>query len=201
MSRYNRKDALYQRAKDEGFRSRAAYKLKELNKKYKFLRPGARVVELGAWPGGWLQVIAQEIGPTGVGIGVDLVPIESLGLPQVISVTGDLRDEGVQNEIVTHSGGLLDAVLSDMSPKLTGIREADAMQTVACAELAFHIAEKLLRPAGIFVTKVFKSNEADQFVKMIRPRFNQLQREELDATRATSNEYYVVGIGFRGASK
>ncbi len=195
---YNRTDHLYRKAKEEGFRSRAAYKLIELNKRFKAIGPGSRVLDLGAWPGGWLQVAADLVGSSGVVVGIDLVAIEPLPFPQVRLITGDAADEDVQSQAFGIAGGKFQAVLSDMSPKLTGIKEADRAATIGCAELAFHIATKTLENDGTLIIKLFKSNEAEQFVKMIRPMFNKVSRSELDATRKTSNEFYVVGSGFKG---
>lgn len=195
---YNRTDHLYRKAKEEGYRSRAAYKLIELNQRFRLLRAGGAVLDLGAWPGGWLQVAAEAVGPSGKVVGVDLVAIDPMEASHVSLITGNVSLPEVQNEAFKLAEGKFDVVLSDMSPKLTGIKEVDRNGALACADLAWEIATKTLAPEGVLVVKVFKSAEAEQFVKTIRPRFNKVVRSELDATRKTSNEFYVVATGYRG---
>lgn len=195
---YNRTDHLYKKAKEEGYRSRAAYKLIELNQRFHALTAGARVLDLGAWPGGWLQVASEVVGTDGIVVGIDLVPIEPLPGKNVHLITGNAADPEIQSRAFALAGGKFNAVLSDMSPKLSGIKEADRAATIGCAELALGIAGQTLELGGTLIIKLFKSNEAEQFVKSIRPMFNKVSRSELDATRKTSNEFYVVGSGFKG---
>ena len=196
---YNRKDHFYERAKQEGFASRAAYKLKELQSKHRLIKQGYSVLDLGAWPGGWCEVAAKLTGPSGVVVGIDFVQIE-ISLPKYVHfLKGDVGDENILAQAVELAGGHFNAVISDMSPKLTGIREVDALATTGCGELALFVAEKLLLPGGSLAVKLFKSAEADLFVKSARPLFNKLVRNELSSTRRTSNEFYMVGLGFRGS--
>jgi 23S rRNA (uridine2552-2'-O)-methyltransferase len=197
---YNRTDHLYHKAKEEGYRSRASFKLLEMNNRFRLLKKGGRVLDLGAWPGGWLQVAAEIVGSDGVVVGIDLVPIEPLPESNVHLLTGDARDEAVQAKAFAFAKGKFHVVLSDMSPKLTGIKEADRLGSVSCAELALHIAQQTLVGGGGLVIKLFKSPEAEEFVKMMRPMFNKVTRSELDATRNTSNEFYVIGTGFKTTS-
>jgi len=199
--KYKPRDHLHQKAKAEGYRSRASYKLIELDQKYRLLKPGAKVLDLGAWPGGWLQVAASKVGKSGVVVGIDLVEIEDLKLPQVKTFTGDIRDEEVLSSALEHGQGGFDLVLSDMSAKLTGIREVDNLASIGLVEMALYICGQALLPGGHFVAKVFKSNEAEQFVKNSRALFNKLNRAELSSSRKTSNEYYVVGVGFKGKTE
>ena len=156
MADYNRKDHLYHKAKEEGFESRAAYKLIEIQQTYKVIPHGGHVLDVGAWPGGWTQVCLDIVGPKGAVTAIDLVPIESIGDPRCTCITGDARD---LEEILGHPGPCFDAVISDMSPKLTGIKEADQAGTVACAELALYVAQQLLKKGGSFVVKVFKGGQ------------------------------------------
>ena len=193
-SDYNRKDHLYQKAKDEGYRSRAAYKLLEIQESYKVIPQGAAVLDVGAWPGGWTQVALEIVGPKGTVTGIDLQALDPIEDPRCTLITGDARD---LEEILGHPEPCFDAVISDMSPKLTGIKEADQAGTVGCAELALYVAQQLLKKGGSFVVKVFKGGEVEGFVKSARPMFNKLIRSELKSTRATSNEFYVIGLGFK----
>ena len=194
---YNRKDHLYNKAKEDGYRSRAAYKLIELNNSYGILKRGFKVLDLGAWPGGWLQVAAGTVSESGRVVGIDLALIDPLANTNVKVVHGDVRDEVNIAAALEFAGDRFDLVLSDMSTKLTGIKEADQAATVVVAELALFIAQQVLRPAGNLVIKVFKSNETDQFVKTLRPLFNKINRTELDASRSTSKEYYLVALGLK----
>jgi len=194
---YNRKDRFYELAKAEGYRSRAAYKLKELNQRFKFLAHGAHVLDLGSWPGGWTQVAAQAVGERGLVVSIDLVPLEPLPQENVRLIAGDARDESSLNAIRSYAPNV-SVIISDMSPKLTGIKVADQMGTVACAELAVWVAQQVLKPGGTLVMKVFKGNETDQFHRANRTLFEKLNRIELESTRKTSNEFYLVGQGFKG---
>ncbi len=196
---YNRKDHLYKKAKDDGHRSRAAYKLLEIDQKHKILRYGSKILDLGAWPGGWLQIAASKVGPRGLVVGIDLKEIEDFGEPNVRVLQGDVRDKESLEAMLELAGGKYDTVISDMSPKLTGIKEVDSAQTVGCAELALWVAQQTLKHGGSFAVKLFKAAGADEFVKSTRPYFNKVVRLELKSTRKTSNEFYVVGLGFKGS--
>jgi 23S rRNA (uridine2552-2'-O)-methyltransferase len=193
-SEYNRKDHLYQKAKDEGYRSRAAYKLLEIQQSYKIIPQGAHVLDVGAWPGGWTQVALELVGPKGAVTAIDLQALDPIDDPRCSLIAGDARD---LEEILGHPEPCFDVVISDMSPKLTGIKEADQAGTVGCAELALYVAQQLLKKGGSFAVKVFKGGEVEGFVKSARPMFNKLIRSELKSTRATSNEFYIIGLGFK----
>ena len=194
-SKYNRKDHLYQRAKEDGYRSRAAYKLIEIQEDYKIIPPNSAVLDVGAWPGGWCQVALEYVGPRGSVTGIDLVTVEPIDDPRCHLITGDARD---LDTLLPDQMGSFDCVISDMSPKLTGIKEADQAGTVGCAELALYVAQQHLKKGGNFAVKVFKGGEVEGFVKSARPMFNKLVRSELNSTRNTSNEFYVIGLGFKG---
>jgi len=194
---YNRKDHLYQKAKEQGYRSRASFKLLELNKKYSLVKRGSRILDLGAWPGGWLQAASEHMGETGIAVGIDLVEIERFNDPRILELQGDVRDEEVVQKAISFAGGLFDVVVSDMSPKLTGIPEVDRTATVGLNELALWVCKTTLVKGGAFVTKVFKGNETEEFVRAARPSFDKVVRTELDATRKTSQEFYVVGMGYK----
>ncbi len=194
-SQYNRKDHLYQKAKDEGYRSRAAYKLVELQQNHKLIQPGSHVLDVGAWPGGWTQVALEFVGPSGSVTGIDLVEMEPINDPRCTLITGDARDI---ESYLKNPEMRFDVVMSDMSHKLTGIKEADQAAIVGIAELARYVAQQNLKKGGNFVVKVFKGSEVEGFVKSTRPMFNKVLRSELKSTRNTSNEFYVIGLGFKG---
>jgi 23S rRNA (uridine2552-2'-O)-methyltransferase len=193
-SKYNRKDHLYQKAKEEGYRSRAAYKLLEIQETYGIIKSGYKVLDVGAWPGGWCQVALELVGSSGEVVGIDLVPIDPIADSRFRSITADARNV---TDLFPPDGALFDSVISDMSPKLTGIKEADQAGTVACAELALFVATQVLKEKGNFVVKVFKGGDVEGFVKQARPMFNKLVRTELKSTRNTSNEFYIIGLGFK----
>lgn len=194
---YQRKDHYYNKAKAEGARSRAYFKLQELDKKFRLLKAGDRVLDLGAWPGGWLQYVQQRVGARGLGVGIDLAAIEGFSSANIEVLEGDVRDEAVLAEALRLSGRRFDVLLSDLAPKLTGIREVDHAAAAGLAETALWAAGETLRDGGNFVVKVFMSSEAQEFVRRVRSMFNECKREELRSSRKTSTEFYVVGLGFK----
>jgi 23S rRNA (uridine2552-2'-O)-methyltransferase len=194
MSEYNRKDHLYQKAKDEGYRSRAAYKLIEIQDAYKIIKNGDRVLDVGAWPGGWTQVALQFVGGSGNVTAIDLQPLDPIDDSRCSLIAGDARD---LDDILGLKEPSFDVVISDMSAKLTGIKEADQAAAVGCAELALYVAQQMLKNGGNFAVKVFKGGDVEGFVKSTRPMFNKLVRSELKSSRNTSNEFYIIGLGFK----
>lgn len=192
---YDRKDHFYKKAKSQGLRSRANFKLQELNEKYKLLREGHKVLDLGAWPGGWLQYSLTCIGSKGKAVGIDLVEIEDLGDKRLITITGDVTEDENIKQAIDFAGSKFDVVVSDMSPKLSGVKESDQARAAGLVELACNVAERTLVKGGNFVCKTFKGQDTDQIFKTIKPKFTKLLRSELDSSRKTSNEYYIVGLG------
>jgi 23S rRNA (uridine2552-2'-O)-methyltransferase len=196
---YERKDALYHRAKREGLRSRAAYKLEELQRAQRVLRAGQRVVDLGAWPGGWLQVAAGMVGPAGRVVGVDVAPIEPFAdLANVIAIQADLSQPGVEATILEALGGTADVVLSDAAPKLTGVRATDRAREEALLEAVEALVLRLLRPGGALVLKVLEGPEAQAVARRLGRRFATAKTTRLEATRPGSSEKYLIAKGFRG---
>jgi 23S rRNA (uridine2552-2'-O)-methyltransferase len=158
------------------------------------MRPDSHVLDVGAWPGGWTQVVLEYLGPKGSITGIDLQAVDPIDDPRCRLITGDARD---LDTLLGTSEPCFDCVISDMSPKLTGIKEADQAGTVACAELALYVAQQYLTHGGSFVAKVFKGGQVEGFVKSARPMFNKVVRSELASTRNSSNEFYVIGLGFK----
>lgn len=143
-----------------------------------------------------MQVASKAVGPSGSVVGVDLVTIDPLPHQNVQFIEGDARSEEMLAQLDSLVPDKFHSIISDMSPKLTGIREADMFGSVACAEACLEIAKHLLLPNGSFVVKLFKSQESDNFVKAVRPLFDKIKRCELESTRSTSKEFYFVGLGW-----
>jgi 23S rRNA (uridine2552-2'-O)-methyltransferase len=196
---YQRKDAFHQRAKREGFRSRAAYKLQEIQRRTQVLRRGQRVIDLGCWPGGWLQVAAGGVGPSGRVVGVDLAAIEPpLDNANVIALMGDLAQASVREAVLAAVGGPADVLLSDAAPKLTGVRATDRAregELLAAIEAAL---PELLRAGGALVLKLMEGPEAQAAEQRLRARFAGARSLRPDASRKGTTERYWIGTGFRG---
>lgn len=197
---YERKDAYYRRAKSEGFRSRAAYKLLEIDRRLKILRRGDRVVDLGSWPGGWLQVAAAAVGPGGRVVGIDLVAVDPLPEAWVTLFCADLADENVQARIGAALGGPADVVLSDMAPKLSGIRARDEARASELVHLALGFARRHLRPGGRFLVKLFDGPESNQLLAELRKSFGKVKGIRPEATRRGSAELYADCSDYRAGA-
>lgn len=196
---YRRKDAFYERAKAAGYRSRAAYKLQELARRYRLIRPGDHVVDLGAWPGGWLQVAAQLTGRSGFVLGIDLVAIEPLAETWVTCLRGDVRQAAVQEDILRLCGGRVGVLLSDMAPKLTGVRASDEARMEELVESTLVVARRILKPGGRLLMKVFAGPDTRPILTALRAIFREVKMTRPESSRSGSAEMYVVGLGFRGA--
>ena len=194
-------DPYVKRSVSEGFRSRAAYKLSEIDDKDRLLRPGMVVVDLGAAPGSWTQVARQRLlgrdgNINGRLIALDLLPM--LGLPGVEVIQGDFHDETVENQLVTWLGGdRVDLVLSDMAPNLSGIAAADSARSLLLAELAADFAVKYLQPNGAFLVKAFQGSGYSQYVEKLKRVFHSVTVRKPAASRETSAEVYLLGRQLR----
>ena len=183
-------------ARRQGLRSRAAFKLQQLDERFRLLRPGMRVVDLGCAPGGWSQVAAERVGPSGAVVGIDLSETDSL--PGATLLHGDFRDPEAMAAIRAALGGPADLVLSDMAAPATGHAPTDHLRIVALAEDAFALAQTLLRPGGAFVAKVFQGGAEGALLAALKQSFAELRHAKPAASRAESAETYVVAKGFRG---
>jgi 23S rRNA (uridine2552-2'-O)-methyltransferase len=195
---YERRDHLYRKAKAQGLRSRAAFKLEDLDRG--LLGPGHRVIDLGCWPGGWLQVASRRVGAGGRVVGVDARAMAPLALENVRVVHGDVRGDEVIEEAGRELGGPADVVLSDMSPSLTGIRDRDQAAASELVRRALAVASRLLRPGGSLVCKIFMNSDYRELRDAVSRRFETVSTTRSDATRKGSAELYLVARGFRGRS-
>lgn len=194
-----RKDHFYRKAKLEGFRSRAAYKLQEIQRRHRIFRKGDRVVDLGCAPGGWLQLIAAEVGPKGRMVGVDLQKTESLPVPNVALIQGDITRPEVQDQVREGLGGAADTVTSDLSPNLTGIAFQDHLRSCELVRIAFEVARGLLLPGGTFLAKVFQGEDLELLIRELKQDFRRVKRVVPGASRKASSEIYLLAQGFREA--
>ena len=193
---YVPRDHYFKKAKQEGYRSRAAYKLLELQQRFHPLRASTVVVDLGAAPGGWLQVAANIVGSSGKVLGVDLQPIKPFKQPNIIVLEGDIAALENQAKIKELLGRSADCVLSDLSPKLTGIRDADRARSLELNRTALAVAAQLLRPGGALLIKSFISEDLHLFTEELKRYFSSVQRTKPEATRHGSSEFYFYAEGF-----
>ena len=193
---YNPQDSYYKKSKQEGYRSRAAYKLLELQQRFRLMRPGDVVVDLGAAPGGWLQVAAKFVGQSGKVIGIDLQPIETLREPNIIFFQGDITSPEISKKISELVDGKVHCVLSDLAPRLSGIRDADAARCLELNRTALTVATALLRPGGSFLVKGFVNQELHTFTLELKQHFHSVQRTRPEATRQGSSEFYFFAKDF-----
>jgi 23S rRNA (uridine2552-2'-O)-methyltransferase len=192
-------DPYVARAKREGYRSRAAYKLIEMDERYHLLKPGQRIVDLGAAPGGWSQVAAKRVkAQEGKGkvVGVDLLDMEPI--PGVEFAVQDFNDAAAPEKIKSMLGGLADGVMSDMAANATGHKQTDHLKIVALAELAADFAREVLAPGGFFVAKVLQGGTENQLLAALKRDFAQVRHVKPAASRQDSAELYVLATGFRG---
>ena len=194
---YRLRDSYYKKAKQQGYRSRAAYKLLELQERFRILRAGESVVDLGAAPGGWLQVAAKLVGPSGKVLGVDLQPIEPLNQKNIIIVQGDIAALETEQRIMEYLGRPTDSVISDVAPKLTGIRDTDEARSLELNGTALAVAKRLLRPGGNFLIKSFVSEELRSFSAELEKQFRSVQRTRPDASRKGSSEIYFFAKDYQ----
>jgi 23S rRNA (uridine2552-2'-O)-methyltransferase len=197
---YKLGDSYYKKAKQEGYRSRAAYKLIELQERFHIFRPGDYVVDLGAAPGGWLQVAAKFVGPSGKVIGIDLQAIAPLSHKSVILVQGDVTTREAEERIKEHFSRAADCVISDLSPKLSGIRDADEARSLELNRVALEVTKRLLRPGGSFLIKSFVNQELRAFSAEIERSFRSLERTRPDASRKSSSEIYLFAKNYQPQS-
>ncbi len=198
MRLHEAKKDLYRRlAKEQGYKSRAAFKLIEANKKYKFIREGDRVVDFGAAPGGWLQVAADLVGLQGMVVGVDLNDIH-LKDTNVETITMDINDPKVLGRIMTALGGLADEVVSDIAPSVSGVWELDQIRQVDLTLRVFELSETVLKFGGSGFFKLFEGERSQEIRDVFRTRFRVVHTLKPAASRSVSSELYYYCEGWKG---
>lgn len=190
-------DPYVRAAKARGFRSRAAFKLLEMDERLHLLKPGMRVVDLGAAPGGWTQVAVEKVGPRGQVIAIDILPMDPV--PGATVLTGDITEAETEARVIAAMGGKADLVLSDMAPNATGHRATDHLRIMALAEMALDFAARVLVPGGGFVAKVLQGGTEREMLAALKRDFSVVRHIKPPASRKDSAEIYVVALGFRGA--
>lgn len=189
-------DPFVQRAQKDGYRSRAAYKLLEIDERDRLIKPGMVVVDLGATPGGWCQVVSAKLGNSGKIIALDLLPLHPL--PRVEFIQGDFREDSVLAQLEEKLGGQqIGLVISDMAPNISGIDSADQARAMYLAELALDFAVQHLKPGGAFLVKVFQGAGFEDYLKLTRSHFDKVVVRKPKASRDRSSEQYLLGMGKR----
>ena len=193
-------DPYVKQAQKDGYRSRASYKLLEVQEKYNLIRPGMSVVDLGAAPGGWSQVTSRLIGGQGRLIASDILEMDSI--PDVTFIQGDFTEDEVLARILEAVGNSqVDLVISDMAPNMSGTPEVDMPKAMFLCELALDLAERILKPGGNFVIKIFQGEGFDVYLKDARRKFDKIQMIKPDSSRGSSREQYMLAWGYRGRSE
>ncbi len=201
---YNRKDHYYKKAKEEGFASRAVYKLEQIQLKFRVIKKGDHVLDLGAAPGGWMQKACDWVGPAGLVAGIDLLPLKIQLKPNMRFKQGDVKippgppfskggEEGGE-------GAKVDVILSDMAPNTSGVAFKDAYLSFELCMMALDVAKKHLKPGGNFVAKIFQGEEVENFKKELRACFKKVEHYIPLATREGSKELYLVATGYKSPS-
>lgn len=196
MARRGQEDAFYHKAKQEGYAARSVYKLKEIDQRYRLLRQGQKVLDLGCHPGSWLQYAAQKVGPGGLVVGVDLEP-PAVELPrQVRFIQGDLLT--LPPEALARFAPAFDLALSDAAPKTTGVKGADVAKSLELTVRAVELGLGLLKPGGALLAKVFYGKDVDQLIHRIKRAFKLGKAYKPKVTTAGSKEIYLLGRGYKG---
>jgi 23S rRNA (uridine2552-2'-O)-methyltransferase len=194
---YRPKDHYFQKAKAEGLRARSAFKLEEVARRFHLLRPGSRVLDLGAAPGGFLQVIAQAVGPSGLAVGVDIVPLRPFKEAWVRTAVLDVLAEDAHAALEALVPGVFDVVLSDMAPKTSGIRSVDEARSLRLSERALEVARRRGKQGSSFLVKLFMGGDFEAFRAELRRSYEEVKVVRPEATRSASVEVYLLGLGLK----
>lgn len=190
-------DPYVKQAQKDGYRSRASYKLLDIQEKDRILRNGMTVIDLGAAPGGWSQVVSRVIGEKGKLIASDILPMDSIA--DVTFIQGDFTEDTVFEELLLVVGNApVDLVISDMAPNMSGMRSVDQVKAMLLCELAFDFATRVLKPGGDFLIKIFQGEGFDSYLQSIRLAFDKVQMRKPSSSRDRSREQYLLARGFKG---
>jgi 23S rRNA (uridine2552-2'-O)-methyltransferase len=190
-------DPFVKKAQLEGYRSRSAYKLTELNEKDRLIKPAMRIMDLGSAPGGWSQVAGKLVGKKGRVLATDILPMDPI--PNVDFIQGDFTDEAIVAQLLEWlGGGKFDLIISDIAPNITGIDSADQASSMYFLDLALDTVRQTLKPDATFVAKMFQGSGSDDYVKELRKSFEKVLIRKPAASRAQSREVYIVAKGFKG---
>jgi 23S rRNA (uridine2552-2'-O)-methyltransferase len=189
-----KRDYYYRKAKEEKYRSRAAYKLFQAVEKYHFIEEGDVVIDLGAAPGGWIQAARKIVGEKGFVLGVDLKPIKPFPESNVRTIIGDITEQETVQQILEMLPGEADVVISDVSPNISGIWELDHARQIECAQKALEIALETLKPSGNFFVKVFQGDMLNDFISNVKQHFEEVKVIKPKASRAKSSEVFILGL-------
>jgi 23S rRNA (uridine2552-2'-O)-methyltransferase len=195
---HSRDDHFYRLAKKEGYRSRSAYKLLQISKRFNLIKPGDIVLDLGCYPGGWMQVSSQLVGDQGFVLGVDKRHVEELQEENIKTISADIKNPETLELIIESLPRKTDVTLSDLSPDVTGNWQIDHLNQIDLVTAALSIAEKVLRHKGKFLTKAFQGESLDQYVKRLGTRFSSVRTFRPSATRKRSAEIYLFANRFLG---
>lgn len=191
---YQPKDRFFKQAKAEGLRARSAFKIDEIARRFRIFERGQTVLDLGAAPGGFLQILLDEVGPKGTVVGVDLVPIRPLNRPNVKTMVGDVLAPTFDAELLALHAGPFDVVVSDLAPKTTGIKATDEARSIALAEKALEVSLTRGTPKGHYVAKLFMGRDFEAFRNAVRKAYDEVKVVRPEATRGGSMEIYLVGL-------
>lgn len=192
------KDVYVQEAHKQGLRSRASFKIEEIQERDRLFKPGYKVVDLGAAPGGWSQYATTCVGENGRVVACDILPMDPIY--GVDFLQGDFREQSVLDELLRIVGGTeVDVVMSDMAPNMSGNLAVDQPRAMYLVELAFEMCNQILKKGGSFVVKVFNGEGTEAYLRMLRSAFKEVKVRKPDASRSRSREVYYVGLGFKGA--
>ena len=189
-----KRDYYYRKAKEEKYRSRAAYKLFQAVEKYHFIKEGDVVIDLGAAPGGWTQAARKIVGSEGFVLGVDLKPVEPFPEKNVRTMVGDITEPDITKQILEMLPRKADAVISDVSPNISGIWELDHARQIDLAQRALEIALETLKPGGNFFVKVFQGDMLNDFIGIVKRHFEDVKIIKPKASRAKSSEIFILGM-------
>lgn len=194
---YTPKDHFFKAAKQQGFRARSAFKIEEIARRFSLVKKGGRVLDLGAAPGGFLQVLAEMVGPGGLVVGVDLAPIKPFAQKHVKTSVLDVLADDFDAQLKALYDGPFDAVISDLAPKTTGIRMTDEARSQRLAQKALEVALARGKPGSHFVAKLFMGGDFEQFRAAVKAAYEDVKLVRPEATRGASMEIYVAGVGKR----